>query len=103
MRPGEDDFVVAAEPSGANDQTSEARSQRARPRKHSFSIAGHRTSISLEAEFWSALREIAAAERRSLASLVADIDKGRGDSGLSGAIRVYVLEHYQKQARAAGA
>ena len=74
--------------------------QRARPRKHSFAIAGHRTSISLEAEFWDALRDIAAAEHRSLASLVADIDRTRGDSGLSGAIRVHVLEHLQARLRA---
>lgn len=74
--------------------------QRARPRKHSFAIAGHRTSISLEAEFWDALRDIAATEHRSLASLVADIDRTRGESGLSGAIRVHVLEHLQARLRA---
>ena len=68
-----------------------------RPVKRSFSIAGHRTSISLENAFWIALREIAAREGCSLASLVAEIDRNRGDAGLSGAVRVYVLEHFKRQ------
>jgi len=69
-----------------------------RPVKRSFCIAGHRTSISLENVFWEALREIAAIEGRSLASLVAEIDRKRGDAGLSGAVRVYVLDYYRAQA-----
>lgn len=90
--------VTEAKPLATNGDNSGR--QRARPRKHSFSISGHRTSISLEAEFWDALREIAAAEHRSLSSLVVDIDRLRGQSGLSGAIRVFVLEHYQQRAQA---
>ena len=60
--------------------------------KHSLVIAGHRTSISLEDAFWSGLKRIAAAERRALASMVAEIDATRGDANLSSAIRVFVLE-----------
>jgi len=60
-------------------------------RKHSVVIAGHRTSISLEAAFWDGLRTIAAADGRSVASLVADIDRRR-TGNLSGAIRVFVLQ-----------
>ena len=75
-------------------------SVRGRPRKHSFSIAGHRTSISLEHEFWEALREIAKADGLSLAALVAEIDRSRGESGLSGAIRVHVLDFYRSRSRA---
>lgn len=59
--------------------------------KHSLTIAGHRTSISLEQAFWAALRRIAAARGRSLAALVAEIDATRGAANLSSAIRVYVL------------
>ncbi len=70
----------------------------ARPVKRSFSIAGHRTSVSLEAPFWEALREVAATERVSLSQLVARIDAARANSGLSGAIRVYLLAHYQGMA-----
>ena len=68
-----------------------------RPAKRSFTIAGHRTSISLEAAFWVALRDIAAAEQRSLASIVADIDRHRGSAGLSGAVRVWVLDYFRKR------
>lgn len=64
----------------------------ARPVKHSFSIAGHRTSISLEAAFWAALRAAAAAQSRSVASLIAEVDRRRGDAGLSSAVRVWLLE-----------
>jgi predicted DNA-binding ribbon-helix-helix protein len=61
--------------------------------KHSFTVAGHRTSISLEAAFWTALNGAAAAERKSVASLVAHIDEGRGPAGLSSALRVWVLDY----------
>jgi predicted DNA-binding ribbon-helix-helix protein len=59
--------------------------------KRSVDIAGHRTSISLEAEFWEALKEIAAARETPLRRLVAEIDAGRGQRNLSSAIRVFVL------------
>ncbi len=62
-----------------------------RPLKRSFAIKGHRTSITLEAPFWEALREAARREGVPLAVLVARIDAGRGASGLSSAIRVWLL------------
>jgi predicted DNA-binding ribbon-helix-helix protein len=71
-----------------------------RPVKRSFSIRGHRTSISLEAAFWDALRDAAAEEGISLAALVARIDEGRGAAGLSSAVRIWILGYY-KRARAA--
>jgi len=70
----------------------------ARPRKHSLNIAGHRTSISLEDAFWSALRDIAREEQRPVGEIVAEIDGARGASGLSSAIRVYVLSRYRERA-----
>jgi predicted DNA-binding ribbon-helix-helix protein len=60
--------------------------------KRSIRIAGHRTSLSLEAPFWDAVKEIAAARGVSLASVVGEIDAGRGRQNLSSAIRVYILE-----------
>ena len=69
-------------------------------RKHSVVIAGHRTSISLEAAFWDALRAIAAADGRSIAALIADIDRRR-TGNLSGAIRVFVLQRAARGAPAA--
>lgn len=59
--------------------------------KRSVRIAGHPTSISLEAEFWRALGEIAAARRLSINALVAAIDAGRSGN-LSSAIRLFVLD-----------
>ena len=60
-------------------------------RKRSVTIAGHRTSLSLEPEFWETLREIAVARGLSLNRLIAEIDDRR-DANLSSAARVYVLE-----------
>jgi predicted DNA-binding ribbon-helix-helix protein len=59
--------------------------------KHSLTVAGHRTSISLEQAFWDKLRDIANARGLSLAALIGEIDAGRGAANLSSAIRVFVL------------
>ena len=59
-------------------------------RKRSVTIAGHRTSISLEDEFWSELIRIAAQRRMSLNGLIAGIDESRA-TNLSSAIRLHVL------------
>ena len=70
-----------------------------RPVKRSFSIAGHRTSISLEAAFWDAFRELCEADCVAMAARLAEIDRARGDqSGLSGAVRVWILTRYRDQA-----
>ena len=69
-----------------------------KPEKRSFSIAGHRTSISLEAPFWEALHALSAEAGLSLAQLVANIDGQRGRTNLSSAVRVYILNHYRKRA-----
>lgn len=66
-----------------------------RPVKRSFTIGGHRTSISLEAPFWDALKEISRRERKSLAQLVQGVDASREDSGLSSAVRVWILVYYR--------
>jgi predicted DNA-binding ribbon-helix-helix protein len=60
--------------------------------KRSLSIAGHRTSLSLEAAFWRALESVAAARGLSLSALVAHVDAGRGEANLSSALRVFALE-----------
>ncbi|MBA3326464.1 MAG: ribbon-helix-helix domain-containing protein [Rhodobacteraceae bacterium] len=63
-----------------------------RPEKHSLTLRGHRTSVSLERAFWDAFREIARAEGKSLNALAAEIDEARGaETGLASAIRMYVL------------
>jgi len=63
-------------------------------RKRSVLIAGHATSISLEAEFWDALKEIAEARETSLNALVAEVD-GQRQGNLSSALRVFVLKSLQ--------
>ena len=66
-----------------------------RPVKRSFSIRGHRTSISLEAAFWEALGDIAKHRAMPLAQLVAAVDSARGKAGLSSSVRIFILEHYR--------
>ncbi len=62
-------------------------------RKHSATLHGHRTSFTLEEPFWIELKSIAAARDMALAQLIAEIDDSRdGDSNLSSALRVYVLD-----------
>ena len=74
----------------------------ARPAKHSLTIRGHRTSVSLEEEFWREFRAIAAARGMPVNALAAEIDEARGsDAGLASAIRVFVLRTVKDQASAA--
>jgi predicted DNA-binding ribbon-helix-helix protein len=63
--------------------------------KRSLTIAGHRTSISLEPEFWSALSTQAVHHHKSISTLVSEIDQTRGDRNLSSAIRVWVLLNFK--------
>ncbi len=66
-------------------------------KKHSVTIAGHRTSISLEDEFWQGLKTLADSRNKSLADIIRQIDKERGINNLSSAIRIAVLDHYKSQ------
>lgn len=61
-------------------------------KKRSVTLKGHRTSVTLEAEFWSALEAIAAKRGVSLQKIVEGIDLSRGDANLSSALRVFVLK-----------
>ncbi len=64
--------------------------------KRSVTLSGHRTSISLEAEFWAALAEIAKESQRPLAQVIGEVDKRQGrDKNLSSALRLFVLAHYR--------
>jgi predicted DNA-binding ribbon-helix-helix protein len=64
-------------------------------KKRSVDIDGHRTSVSIEAPFWDALRDIAVRQGTSVNQLIATIDKTRAGN-LSSAIRVFVLREVQK-------
>jgi len=63
--------------------------------KRSIIVGRHKTSVSLEAAFWQALREIADERRETLSQVVASIDKERPFANLSSAIRLFVLEYYR--------
>lgn len=65
-------------------------------RRRSVTIAGHRTSVSLEDPFWDQLKNIASTRSVSVAQVVAEVDKGRGGN-LSSALRVFVLQEVLKQ------
>lgn len=63
--------------------------------KRSITLFAHRTSISLETEFWSALQDVARQREMSLQKLIEDIDEHRNGDNLSSAIRVYLLNAYR--------
>lgn len=63
--------------------------------KHSVMIHSHRTSLTLEPEFWQALNQIAQKENRSVAAIITELDDNR-TTNLSSAVRVYILQYLQK-------
>jgi predicted DNA-binding ribbon-helix-helix protein len=67
--------------------------------KRSIVIAGHKTSVSLEDDFWKGLKDIATGRDLTLSHMVASIDTGRRHGNLSSAIRLFVLDHYRAQVR----
>lgn len=72
----------------------------ARPVKRSLTLRGHRTSVSLEEEFWQAFRDIARARGSAINELAAEIDEARDvETGLATAIRLHVLRHYRNRGR----
>jgi predicted DNA-binding ribbon-helix-helix protein len=65
--------------------------------KRSVSFNGRKTSVSLENEFWDALREIAERANLPLPKLVDQVDKDRTTCNLSSAIRIFVFNHFRAQ------
>jgi predicted DNA-binding ribbon-helix-helix protein len=66
--------------------------------KRSIFLAGRKTSVSLEDEFWNALKKIANDRYVTLSELVSGIDKQRQHGNLSSALRLFVLEYYRGKA-----
>jgi len=64
--------------------------------KRSIARDGHRSSVSLENEFWDALRESADSKNMTVSDVVATLDRGGNRNNLSSAIRVFVLDHYRR-------
>ncbi|MCI4666079.1 MAG: ribbon-helix-helix domain-containing protein [Neomegalonema sp.] len=71
-----------------------------RPTKHSVTLRGHRTSVSLEPSFWEALKALAQTEGRSLDALVAEIDAERAAAdptvSLASVLRVRLLSEARR-------
>jgi predicted DNA-binding ribbon-helix-helix protein len=65
--------------------------------KRSIIIGGHKTSVSLEDDFWNALKNIAHGRGETLSHLIASIDVNRQFDNLSSALRIFVLRHYIDQ------
>jgi predicted DNA-binding ribbon-helix-helix protein len=70
--------------------------------KRSVELDGHKTSVSLEDEFWKVLKEIATARGMTLSGLIASIDRTRCRGNLSSALRLFILESYRDQAERRG-
>lgn len=64
-------------------------------RKRSVTIAGHRTSLSLEDPFWEALQDMARQRGVSIAKIIREVDADRSAGNLSSAIRIKILNHYR--------
>jgi predicted DNA-binding ribbon-helix-helix protein len=64
--------------------------------KHSITVKGHRTSITLEQAFWDSLKEIATEKHVSISHLITEIDTDEPEN-LSSALRVYILNHYKNR------
>lgn len=64
-------------------------------KKRSLQLAGHATSVALEPEFWTELDALAQVRGLSLAALVSEIDRARGERGLASACRLAALSHAQ--------
>ena len=68
--------------------------------KRSIVVGGHKTSVSLEDDFWDALKVIAREHRATLSDLVGSLDEQRQHGNLSSAVRLFVLNHYRQHIEA---
>jgi predicted DNA-binding ribbon-helix-helix protein len=70
--------------------------------KHSTYLMGRKTSVSLEDEFWNALKKIASDRYVTMSELISDIDAQRQHGNLSSTLRLFVLEYYRGKAEKPG-
>jgi predicted DNA-binding ribbon-helix-helix protein len=68
--------------------------------KRSVSLEGHKTSVSLEDKFWTALKEIAVVQKVTTQELILKARSARAGRNLSSSLRLFVLDHYRQQAAA---
>jgi predicted DNA-binding ribbon-helix-helix protein len=79
-------------PTGSSAASFRSRRRKGGLIKRSFSLAGHATSVALEAEFWRTLEELGASRSTSLTRLLASLDARRGERPLASACRLAALE-----------
>ena len=72
-------------------------------RKRSVVISGRKTSVSVEDEYWSSLKEISVLKGLTVTQLLSQIDADRSQENFSSAIRIFVLRHYKSLLRELGA
>lgn len=71
-------------------------------RKRSVSLHGHRTSFSLEEEFFQEIQRIARERGQAVAALIAEVDDARPrETNLSSALRLFVLQELKARLAAA--
>ena len=63
--------------------------------KHSILLADHKTSVSLDNEFWNGMKNIADELHLTVSELIRDIGAQRQHDNLSSALRLFVLEYYR--------
>lgn len=61
--------------------------------KHSITLMGHKTSISIESEFWEELKQIARVQNKSINEIISSIDIGKNSGNLSSSIRVFIIQY----------
>jgi predicted DNA-binding ribbon-helix-helix protein len=71
-------------------------------RSGNVTVGGRRTSIRLKPAMWQALREISAREGKTMHALVTEIERGRAQSSLTAAIRVFLLDYFRAAATEEG-
>jgi predicted DNA-binding ribbon-helix-helix protein len=79
-----------------------ADSQESTLRSGNVTVGGRRTSIRLEPAMWQALREISVREGKTMHALVTEIERGRAQSSLTAAIRVFLLDYFRAAATEEG-
>lgn len=61
--------------------------------KHSITLMGHKTSISIESEFWEELKLISKTQNKSINEIISSIDIKEHNGNLSSSIRVFIIQY----------
>ena len=64
-----------------------------------MTLGGHKTSVTLESEFWNALQDISRSKNISVSVLIDQIDNDRIGGNLSSSVRLFVLEYFKALSR----